>query len=800
MEMSRYLPVLIVVIAATGFFFNWELLSTIATPTRSSEADSFSPSRRDQSEEKLEQKTKGLHSEGDALSGPPHSPTELVASFEEKPTPIISPDHDEVAAARPLRTDARAPWDPISGGGRGHALIERRCRAEIETLRCQNMLPLDKCLQTRLNTTSSNADTDRMLSKRCSSVLYPCLLGQPKTRECKQKKKYDNLLTDAETKHAENLLALIDQASMMSDVPPRQLDYWMTAGSMIGGLTHHGRIPWDDDIDIWVRQEHMDPLLRNVESLGLSVVWLNGGKWGEINRTCKIFNSSLPKIPRERHSYPFVDLFPVNCSDGILCIEENCHKKYNASIASIFPLKRRPFGRLSMPFPVKARSILENRYGVAFKEVCKKDAYNHRLESFRRKSRYAMNCSDMILPPPFVSDQYDAGVHTEQDTPGALVHVPWEEDFPNLAVEHFLNDAGQRLSSVLFEDGNEVRRSYADGLLELDGRVITYSFPDLRPHAQKNLLPFLYEERLSFLSNWAQRTTKELNLEVMPTLDRVVISNSYGTPVLGVGHSTDSSSDSKVLRVGEWNAERGANWDIFPTFYPNSDIIILNEMDWGMARSGNIDTTKEMANHMKMNYAYGVEFMELTNGNGREINDTVGQSNLIGYHGNVVMTRWPIIESRILRLHPLYDLLFEEKTSGQAKGERRLGGRMALFTLIRTDTIGDVLAISVHTHSGSKKQFLKDDATLICKETQKYSTTNVIIGGDIASPIPEVLVSACGFFPLEKTNSQKGGKGSRLTPSWKVGKCLTFLCLLFSFDSSCADNVFTQIFLLASVS
>jgi hypothetical protein len=501
-----------------------------------------------------------------------------------------------------------------------------------------------------------------------------------KTRECQEDKIYRNSYTDTETHDAENILALIDQASRMNDIAPQHLDYWMVAGSMIRGVVHHGRIPWDDDIDIYVRQEHMDSLVRNVKSLGLSAVWKSFGRIA--NRTCKIFNSSLPMIPAEKHSYPFVDMFPVDCSDGILCVETNSAEKYSAPIDSLFPLKRRPFGRLSMLFPVKARSIVEDRYGVLFKAKCSKGAYNHRTERFMgRKNYHSVNCSEMVLPPPFVSDQYDAGVSMETDPPGAIVYVPWKEDFPNLTVEHILNDAGKRLSSVLFEDGNEVRRSYSDGLLELSEHVITYSFPDLLPQTQNNLLPFLYEERLSFLSNRGQRTAEELNLEVLPTLDRVVISNNYSSPVHDVGNGTGSFRNRKILHVGEWNAERGANWDVFTNFYPNADIIILNEMDWGMARSGNIDTTKEMANYLKMNYAYGVEFMELTNGNEGEINATVGQSNLIGYHGNVVMTKWPIIESRIVRLHPLYELLFEEKTLGQAKGERRLGGRMALFTL-----------------------------------------------------------------------------------------------------------------------
>ena len=199
-----------------------------------------------------------------------------------------------------------------------------------------------------------------------------------------------------------------------------------------------------------------------------------------------------------------------------------------------------------------------------------------------------------------------------------------------------------------------------------------------------------------------------------------LISNVYGSKVA-------EKRQSLRVRVGEWNAERGADWDIFPHFSPDADIIILNEMDWGMARSGNQDTTKAMASSLKMNYAFGVEFLELTNGNEGEIDATIGKSNDIGYHGNVVMTKWPIIESKIVRLHPLFDLLSKVKTKGQAKGERRLGGRMSLFTLVDAGEIGSILVLSMHTHSGSKGYLLERDVSLLCDEIKKYATPNVII-------------------------------------------------------------------------
>ena len=359
---------------------------------------------------------------------------------------------------------------------------------------------------------------------------------------------------------------------------------------------------------------------------------------------------------------------------------------------------------------------------------------------------------------------------------GAEFYMPWRVDFPNISVEHILNDDGGRISSVVFDDGNEIRRSYVDGLLRVDGNAITYTTANLLPTKEQRLVPFLDEERMSFLHNVAGRSAEDLNLEVMPVVDRVIISNKFKVASkqkrTGIGSNTTSSvrNGQQMLRVGEWNAARGLDWDVFPEFYPDADIIILNEMDFGMARSGNQDTTKAMARSLELNYAYGVEFLELTNGNDEEINATIGKNNIIGYHGNAVLTKFHIVESKVVRLHPLYDLLYNVKTTGMAKGERRLGGRMALFTLIQTDQVGlDILVISIHAHAGSKRHLLEQDAKLVCDEIQAYSTPNVIIGGDIDRPIPQKLVSDCGFFPLTTTNSAYEST-NKLIPSWRVGK------------------------------
>jgi hypothetical protein len=97
------------------------------------------------------------------------------------------------------------------------------------------------------------------------------------------------------------------------------------------------------------------------------------------------------------------------------------------------------------------------------------------------------------------------------------------------------------------------------------------------------------------------------------------------------------------LRIVQWNIERGielpaitaalSGAKAFETFvdrsrYPedarrstailkqadalrDADVIILNEVDWGLKRSGYQFVAKELAAALNMNYAYGVEFVEV---------------------------------------------------------------------------------------------------------------------------------------------------------------------------------------------
>ena len=141
-----------------------------------------------------------------------------------------------------------------------------------------------------------------------------------------------------------------------------------------------------------------------------------------------------------------------------------------------------------------------------------------------------------------------------------------------------------------------------------------------------------------------------------------------------------------------------------------ADVIILNEVDLGMKRTRYADVARELATAAGMNYAFGVEFVEvdrLYTGDDRiemktpELSKALADDLRVdperyrGLHGNAVLSRFPIRSARITRLPECYDW-FGEEIDGIAaleKGRRwaakkvfaeritrqiRRGGRMSL--------------------------------------------------------------------------------------------------------------------------
>jgi endonuclease/exonuclease/phosphatase family metal-dependent hydrolase len=142
------------------------------------------------------------------------------------------------------------------------------------------------------------------------------------------------------------------------------------------------------------------------------------------------------------------------------------------------------------------------------------------------------------------------------------------------------------------------------------------------------------------------------------------------------------------MRIVTWNIEKGKRWGMLEQClsHPSirsADIFCLNEVDEGMARSGNLRIAYEIADRLGMQVVFGRTFKELTKGIGDEL-QAPGE-NTTAIQGNATLTRLPVLESQNVLLPSCFD--------HSKRLEKREGNRHAL--IVRLDCgSGRVLTVA----------------------------------------------------------------------------------------------------------
>lgn len=182
------------------------------------------------------------------------------------------------------------------------------------------------------------------------------------------------------------------------------------------------------------------------------------------------------------------------------------------------------------------------------------------------------------------------------------------------------------------------------------------------------------------------------------------------------------------LRVAFWNIERGLELDYIELFLSNkdafmakveeerkeakehkkrirsvelekipeeieilksADVWILNEVDWGVKRTEYREVVRELGKALNMNWAYGVEFLEIdpkqlgtdTFDDGETKDEqqqleavfAVDKDRLRALHGNAVLSRYPIRSARLVPFTMGYDWFKESKIRPLEKAKRKAG-------------------------------------------------------------------------------------------------------------------------------
>ena len=110
------------------------------------------------------------------------------------------------------------------------------------------------------------------------------------------------------------------------------------------------------------------------------------------------------------------------------------------------------------------------------------------------------------------------------------------------------------------------------------------------------------------------------------------------------------------VRAVHWNIEHGNWYEQVETALreraelSGADLLLFNEIDFGMARAGNRDVTGDLARALGLHGAFAPLFVETTVGRDDDASTAGDRENQESLFGLAMLSRWPIGEARIVEL------------------------------------------------------------------------------------------------------------------------------------------------------
>jgi endonuclease/exonuclease/phosphatase family metal-dependent hydrolase len=178
------------------------------------------------------------------------------------------------------------------------------------------------------------------------------------------------------------------------------------------------------------------------------------------------------------------------------------------------------------------------------------------------------------------------------------------------------------------------------------------------------------------------------------------------------------------IRVVDWNINRGLQLSGIIEFLSSTkaDLILLQEVDLNARRTHHLNIAREISQKLEMNYVFGREFQELTQ----------GSRTSPAYHGQATLSPWPLSQSRILRFrrqsnfwHPRWFLPEIPPL------QERVGGRMALVSNV--SVAGRALvAYNLHLESRGNDNLRCSQLEECFDDVGRYkSAIPIIVAGDL---------------------------------------------------------------------
>lgn len=209
------------------------------------------------------------------------------------------------------------------------------------------------------------------------------------------------------------------------------------------------------------------------------------------------------------------------------------------------------------------------------------------------------------------------------------------------------------------------------------------------------------------------------------------------------------------IRVVDWNINRGLRLSGIIDFLGSTgaDLIMLQECDLNARRTHRLNIAREIAQKLQMNYVFGREFQELTQ----------GSSDSPAYHGQATLSRWPLSNPRIIRFkkqsnfwRPRWFLPDIEPL------QERIGGRMALMTEVSVAS-RTLVSYNLHLESRGDDRLRCSQLNECLDDAIRYNPTlPVILAGDFNLDV--FRTAAAHAVTKARFHSVFSGQPSRTTP------------------------------------
>ena len=189
-------------------------------------------------------------------------------------------------------------------------------------------------------------------------------------------KKFDNL---------NNLLKSFIDICKMKDIP-----FMLYGGSLLGAYRHHGKIPWDDDVDVIVSSKVKERLRQSLSS--------------ELSPflTSRTDQPSQWKVFRKvDNQWPFIDVFFYDENQShVWDTIPQYRGRFVFPKRDVFPLEYRLFNDFCLPVAKNIKEVLERNYDI---DRCRSPSFNHLTNSrIPSKRRLNLSCQELYSWFPFV--------------------------------------------------------------------------------------------------------------------------------------------------------------------------------------------------------------------------------------------------------------------------------------------------------------------------------------------------------------------------------------------------------------